>query len=78
MEIQDNTCEIPSQEHYSGALPSDSLIKVVAIPSGSIIKVSGAEKLPRRLLKWIHMECVSPDSSLSFNTEGADDVWLKR
>lgn len=38
MEIQDSVCKIASQEHCSVALPSDSIIKLVAIPSGSIIK----------------------------------------
>lgn len=51
---------------------------MVVILSGSIIKVSGVEKLFRRLLKWIYMECVFFDSFLFFNIEGVDDVWLKR
>ena len=38
MEIQDRVCKIASQEQCRVALPSDSIIKVVAIPSGSIIK----------------------------------------
>lgn len=38
MEIQDRVRKTASQEYCSAALPTDSIIKVVAIPSGSIIK----------------------------------------
>lgn len=42
--------KVPSQEHCGGALPSDRIIEVVAIPSGSVMKDGQWSRKPAQMM----------------------------